>query len=103
MKVNPEELARLTYELKKYIKPGCVIYGIRRTPNAISVVVIAQNDLLHPSYGVAAVAGLTLVETKGGYNAIRVGGYGYNKIDHIADAIGYALYGPGHKITGRYI
>lgn len=107
MKVSKEDLERATHSLKAVIKPNSVIYGIIRSQSAsgsasISPVVIHQGEPLHPAWAIAVVTGFRFVE-KNGYNALRMNGYGYNRIDAIAEAVGLALYGPGHKITGRYI
>ena len=103
MKHTKEKVEEAAYALKKVIKPGDTIYGIWRTRNAISIVVFSGGSDLHPSYGISVVTGLRLVQTAGGYNAIRMNGYGYNKLDAIGEALSFALFGDGKSIKTRML
>lgn len=101
--------------LRKWFPKGSTIYTILRSVSSsgmsrcISIICINPDEagtgtrwISHPNYAVSKVLGLSLV-TKNGTASVRVNGCGMDMGFHLANSLGYALYGDGYALKHEWL
>lgn len=106
-KATKADVIKAKAALLQILKPGDTLYGVTRSHSAsgssVITPIVFKDGPLWPTWAVAAVTGYTMVQTKSGNWGIRMGGYGYNKLDALADATAYAIFGPTGKLRSQLL
>lgn len=107
MSKSAEKSAEIN-KARAWMPEGSTVYTILRTVSrtgmsrTISVVVMLDNDPIHPNYTVSKIIGNRLISS-GGHDAIRVNGCGMDMGFDLVYRLSYALYGRGDALKQRWL
>lgn len=97
-KPTKQEKADQLESMRDVFPKGSTVYGIVEHVAAsgmsavIRVVAFKDGQPLWPNWGAACITGMSFVE-KNGFSGLRVNGCGFDRLQHVAGNIAYALYG----------
>ncbi len=106
MKYTQADKDRALESIKSMFPQGSKLYGIEhRSTSGMSaryrlVAITKSGEVYHPTWGVGAVVGRSMVEKQGQY-WIKVNGCGYNRLQAIADELSVKLYGKEGMVSSE--